>query len=232
MIPEQRGFNACERVIKTNKNKWPKDRQDTMESSNIDERAIIDSFLEGVKTTCDKISREALEAAADLLFNAWQNRKTVFVIGNGGSASTATHLACDLAKNVTRDGLGIRAMALGDNIPLVSALTNDNGFENIYAEQLKVWLEKDDVLVALSVHGGSGRDKAAAWSQNLVKAISFAKSQGARTIGITGFDGGIMKSIVDVWINTPSNETFEVEALHVIVHHLLCNTLRNRIAVP
>ena len=122
-------------------------------------------------------------------------------------------------------------MSLGDNIPLVSALTNDNGFENIYTEQLKTWLEKDDVLIALSVHGGSGRDKAGAWSQNLVKAITFAKSRGARTIGITGFDGGIMKDLVDVWINTPSKETFQVEPLHVIVHHVVCETLKRRIAV-
>lgn len=199
-----------------------------MSPTNIEDRASIDSFLEDVKATCDKISREAVEAAVDLLVNAWQHQKRVFVIGNGGSASTATHLACDLAKNVADPG--IRAIALADNIPLVSALTNDNGFENIYTEQLKVWLEKDDVLIALSVHGGSGRDKAAAWSQNLVKAISFAKSRGAKTIGITGFDGGLMKNIVDVSINTPSNETFQVEALHVIVHHLLCETLKRRIA--
>ncbi len=196
-------------------------------SSKIEGRASIDSFLEGVKTTCDKISREAVESAVDLLINAWQTRSTVFIIGNGGSASTATHLACDLTKNVAEPG--IRSMALVDNVPLVSALTNDNGFENIYTEQLKVWLEKDDVLIALSVHGGSGRDKADLWSQNLVKAISFAKSRGARTIGITGFDGGIMKNVVDVWINTPSNDTFQVEALHVIVHHLLCETLKRRI---
>jgi D-sedoheptulose 7-phosphate isomerase len=202
-----------------------------MSPSQNDDKVIIDSFLGGVKTACDKISREALEAAVGLLFDAWRSRKSVFVIGNGGSASTATHLACDLAKNVGGDRQGLRAMSLGDNIPLVSALTNDNGFENIYAEQLKAWLEKDDVLIALSVHGGSGRDKADAWSQNLIKAITFAKTHGARTIGITGFDGGIMKDLVDVWINTPSNETFQVEPLHVIVHHLVCEALKRRIAV-
>jgi len=193
--------------------------------------AVIDSFLDGLKVTCDKISREAVATAVDALYDAWKNGRTVFIIGNGGSASTATHLACDLAKNVAGDRAGLRAMSLGDNVPLVSALTNDNGFENIYTEQLKAWLEKDDVLVALSVHGGSGRDKAGAWSQNLVKAISFAKTRGARTIGITGFDGGLIREIVDVWINTPSNETFQVEPAHVIVHHLLCEVLRRRIAL-
>lgn len=201
-----------------------------MPASQTDERAIIDSFLEGVKTTCDKISREAVEAAVDLLFDAWKARRTVFVIGNGGSASTATHLACDLAKNVAGRQGGLRALSLSDNVPLVSALMNDDGFDNIFTEQLKTWLEKDDLLIALSVHGGSGRDKAGAWSQNLLKAITLAKSRGARTIGITGFDGGLMKDLVDVWINTPSNETFEVEPLHVIVHHLLCETLKRRLA--
>lgn len=192
------------------------------------ERTILDSYLEGIKSGCDRISREALEQAVDMLYDAWRNQRTVFVVGNGGSASTATHLACDLMKNVTGEERGLRAMALNDNIPLVSALTNDVGFENIYIEQLKAWLEKDDVLVALSVHGGSGRDKAATWSQNLIKAIILARSQGARTIGITGFDGGVMKDLVDVWINTPSNETFQVEPLHVIVHHLLCEMLKSR----
>ena len=195
-----------------------------------DNAAISESFLEGIKTGCDKISREALEAAVGVLFEAWQKHKTVFIIGNGGSASTATHLASDLAKNVAGDRPGLRAMSLGDNIPLVSALTNDNGFENIYTEQLNAWLEKDDILIALSVHGGSGRDKAGAWSQNLVKAIAFAKSRGGKTIGITGFDGGVMKGLVDVWINAPAEETFQVEPLHVMIHHLLCEMLKRRIA--
>lgn len=192
---------------------------------------VIDSFLDGLSATCDKISREAVTAAVDELFHAWEKGKTVFVVGNGGSASTATHMACDLAKNVSGDRPGLRALSLGDNVPLVSALTNDNGFENIYTEQLKTWLSKGDVLVALSVHGGSGRDKAGAWSQNLIKAISYAKTRGARTIGITGFDGGVMRGLVDVWINTPSDETFQVEPAHVIVHHLICEVLRRRIAL-
>jgi len=120
-------------------------------------------------------------------------------------------------------------MSLGDNIPLVSALTNDNGFENVYTEQLKTWLEKDDVLVAISVHGASGKDRAGAWSQNLIRAITFAKSRGAKTIGLTGFDGGVMRDLVDVWVNTPSDATFEVESLHAILHHLICECLRQRI---
>ena len=195
-----------------------------------EDRSTVESFLAELKTSCDRISREALENAVELLLAAWQNHRKVFVIGNGGSASTATHLACDLAKNVTGDREGIRAMALNDNVPLVSALTNDDGFDNIYTEQLKTWLENGDVLIALSVHGGSGRDKAGAWSQNLIKAITLAKSRGAKTIGITGFDGGLIKGLVDVWINTPSNQTFQVEPLHVIVHHLLCEMLERKIA--
>ncbi len=198
--------------------------------SETDEMSAIDSFLEGIKRTCDKVSREAIVSAVDLLFEAWKSGKTVFIIGNGGSASTATHLACDLAKNVSREQRGVRALSLVDNVPLVSALTNDNGFENIFAEQLNTWIGNGDVLIALSVHGGSGKDKAGAWSQNLIKAITLAKARGAKSIGITGFDGGIMKGLVDVWINTPSDETFQVEPLQAIVHHLLCECLSKRIA--
>ena len=168
-----------------------------------------------------------MEAAVNELFAAWKGGKKVFVIGNGGSASTATHLACDLAKNVGHPSL--RALSLNDNIPLVSALTNDDGFDNVFSEQLRVWLQKDDLLIAISVHGGSGRDKAGAWSQNLIKALTLAKSLGAKTIGITGFDGGLMKDLVDVSINVPANDTFQVEALHVVVHHALCGSLKERI---
>jgi len=192
-----------------------------------DTPSFVNGFLGTVKSSCDKISREAMESAVNELFSAWKGGKKVFVIGNGGSASTATHLACDLAKNVGHPGL--KALSLNDNIPLVSALTNDDGFDNVFSEQLGVWLEKGDVLIAISVHGGSGRDKAGAWSQNLIKAITIAKSRGATTIGITGFDGGLMKDLVDVWVNVPSNDTFQVEALHVVVHHALCGSLKERI---
>ena len=192
-----------------------------------DTPSFIGEFLRAVKSSCEKISTDSMESAVNELYSAWKGGKKVLIIGNGGSASTATHLACDLAKNVGSPGL--RAMSLNDNIPLISALTNDNGFDNVFSEQLDVWLEKGDVLVAISVHGGSGRDKAGAWSQNLIKAIALAKSRGATTIGITGFDGGLMKDLVDVWINVPCNDTFQVEALHVVVHHALCGSLKDRI---
>jgi D-sedoheptulose 7-phosphate isomerase len=190
-------------------------------------RSIVDGFFKDIKSSCDKISANAIDAAVSELFVAWRDKKRVFVIGNGGSASTATHLACDLAKNVAEPGL--RVLSLNDNIPLVSALTNDIGFENVFAEQLNSWLEPGDVLIAISVHGGGGRDRAGVWSQNLIKAITLAKVRGARTIGIAGFEGGLMKDLVDVFINTPSNDTFQVESLHVMVHHALCASLRSRI---
>ncbi len=197
-----------------------------MKESTRRTRSLVYDFFEGVKSSCDKISTDAVDAAVNELFIAWRDKKKVFIIGNGGSASTATHLACDLVKNVAAPGL--RALSLNDNIPLISALTNDNGFERVFTDQLNSWIEPGDVLIAISVHGGAGRDKAGAWSQNLIKAISYAKTRGARTIGITGFDGGLMKDLVDVWINTPSNDTFQVESLHVIVHHALCASLKKR----
>ena len=191
-------------------------------------RSFVNEFFGAIRSACDKVSIKAMESAVDELFSAWKEGKKVFIIGNGGSASTATHFACDLAKNVGQPGL--RAMSLNDNIPLISALTNDDGFDNVFSEQLSVWLEKGDLLVVISVHGGTGRDRAGAWSQNLIKAIAVAKSHGAKTIGITGFDGGMIKNLVDVWINVPSNDTFQVEALHVVVHHALCGSLKQRIA--
>jgi len=159
----------------------------------------------------------------------------VFTMGNGGSASTATHLVCDLAKCTIMPGRHrLRAMALVDNVPLVSAWTNDSGFGSIFAEQLEPWLEEGDVVIGLSVHGGSGAGDAGPWSQNLVRAVSLAKERGAKVIGFSGFDGGALKEMADVCLVIPIDEeplgTPLVESYHAVLHHLICMALRLRIA--
>lgn len=168
----------------------------------------------------------------DILFDAWQNRRAVFLIGNGGSASTATHFASDLAKTVNMDpeAYGIRAMALSDNIPLASALTNDWGWENLYVAQLRTFADPKSVVIGFSVHGGSGTDKAGAWSQNLLKGLQYAKDQGMATIGFFGYDGGPMKTLVDVCVVAPGNSTPHVESFHVTLAHIMTFALRDRIA--
>jgi len=191
----------------------------------------ITEFFAESKRVIDRMPLEDIDRVIEMLFEAWKNGNAVFLIGNGGSASTATHMAADLTKSIAVEGKKrFRAMALVDNIPMVSALTNDNGWENIYTEQLIAYFQPGDIVVAFSVHGGAGRDKAGAWSQNLLKALQYAKDHGGKAIGFAGFDGGAMKKMADACIVVPANSTPQVEAFHVVLHHLIAFCLREKIA--
>ena len=155
-------------------------------------------------------------------------------MGCGGSASTATHFAADLAKTIMVDGKrGFKAISLVDNIPLVSAWTNDRGWGTVFAGQLEPWLTKNDVLIGFSVHGGSGSGEAGPWSQNLVAAMKLAKERKAKIIGFSGFNGGAMKKMADVCLVVPINSedygTPVVEAFHVVLHHGIIYSLKNMI---
>ena len=189
------------------------------------------SYLQEVSEIAGKLDRKSIDNSIELLFNGWKDDRQIFVIGNGGSASTSTHFACDLNKWVSDEAdRKFRAFALVDNIPLVSALTNDNGWSDVYYEQLRNFFRPGDIVVAISVHGGSGSDKAGAWSQNLLKAVKYAKDNGGKIIGLAGFDGGILKTVADECIVVPANSTPHVEGMHLVVTHLMCEQLRARIS--
>jgi len=178
-----------------------------------------------------RVSRGDIDGVVKLLFETWLNDRQVFLAGNGGSASTATHFACDLAKFTSvEEKRRFRAVALNDNVPLVSALTNDLGWENVYVEQLKNLMEPGDVFVVISVHGGSGADKAGAWSQNLLKAAKYVKDNGGRVVGLAGFDGGILKQAADVCVVVPADSTPQVEGFHLVLTHLMCARLHELMA--
>ena len=169
-----------------------------------------------------RLDRNALDRAIDALFSTWVRGGTIFTCGNGGSAGTAQHLACDLFKCTIAPGQPrLRATSLVDNVPLVSALTNDDGWDKIYEEQLKTLFRPGDTVLAISVHGGSGKDKAGLWSQNLLRALQYAKDNGGTAIGFSGFDGGAMREICDVCVVVPYNTTPHVESFHVVLHHLI-----------
>ena len=195
---------------------------------------IIDEYLRTMEEVGRALPRAEIRRAVDTLYECWRREGTVFCAGNGGSASTATHLACDLAKATIVPGRKrLKAVALADNIPLNSAWTNDSGFASVFAEQLEPWLSQRDVLVALSVHGGSGEGEAGPWSQNLPGAVALARQRGAQVIGLSGFGGGALARGADVCIVVPiESEPFGtplVESWHVAIHHLFCEALRKRI---
>jgi D-sedoheptulose 7-phosphate isomerase len=177
------------------------------------------------------VQQQEIAQIIDILYNAWRNKKPVFIVGNGGSASTATHFAADLVKTVISNpgDRGIKAMALVDNIPLVSALTNDWGWGEIYTGQLPNFWESGGVVIGISVHGGSGSDQAGAWSQNILRALQFAKDNNGQAIGLAGFDGGAMKDLCDACVIVPAESTPLVESFHVVLTHLITFRLKELI---
>lgn len=196
----------------------------------MDNKDFIKNYFDDMRMITDNISVEDIDKVIELLYDAWKHKRRVFTCGNGGSASTATHFACDLAKGtIVGDKNRFKVLCLNDNIPLVSALINDEGFDNLFYEQLKSNFEKGDILVCFSVHGGAGKDKAGLWSQNLLKAMKYAKDNGGHTIGFSGFDGGPMKDIADACITVPANSTPQVESFHLALEHLITNCLKQKI---
>lgn len=159
-----------------------------------------------------------IEAMVNILHQARLEGRTIFIVGNGGSASTASHFACDLGKNTVVSGVPrFRVMALTDNMEVFSALANDLGYENVFAEQLANLLQPGDVVIAISTSGNS---------PNVLKAVEFACAQGATTIGWTGQGGGGLAGLVDLLIEVPSSRIEQVENAHLILHHLV--TIRMR----
>ncbi len=197
----------------------------------MDSETFINLYFQKLESVIKRMSRDDIERVVELLYEAWMKGKQVFLAGNGGSAATASHFASDLAKFTSVEGKKrFRAVALTDNVPLVSALTNDLGWENVYVEQLKNFMCEGDVFVVISVHGGSGSDKAGPWSQNLLKAAKFVKDSGGRVIGLAGFDGGVLKEMADACIVVPINSTPHVEGFHLVLTHLVCARIRELIA--
>jgi len=183
------------------------------ETNNIE---YIKKYFDDAKYIIDNISKENISKVIDVLSDARKKGKKVFICGNGGSASTATHFAADLFKLAK-----IKAISLNENAPLATAIINDEGWSELYVHQLKMLYTEGDVLIAISVHGGSGTDKAGLWSQNLVKAIDYVNKNKGTTIGFSGFDGGAFKEITNVCVVVPFNSTPHVESFHIVLEHLI-----------
>ena len=157
-----------------------------------------------------------------ILLRAREEGRTVFIIGNGGSAATASHMANDLNKGAAVAGQRrFRALALTDNVPLITAWANDTQYEQIFVEQMANFFHPGDVLIAIS---GSGN------SPNIIAALEWARREGAVTIGLTGGNGGRLLGLVDCGLLVPSNRMEQIEDMHLVLAHAICVSLRNRIA--
>jgi D-sedoheptulose 7-phosphate isomerase len=181
----------------------------------------IEGYLAGVQHTLAALSLEQIDEAVDVLLSANYVGSTVFTLGNGGSASTASHFACDLAKGTITPGRPrFRVVALTDNVPLMTAWGNDASYEAIFAEQLRGLMRRGDVVVAIS---GSGN------SPNVLRAVDLARQMGGITVGLSGFAGGELSTQVDVPVVVPCECMEQIEDIHLTLCHLMCTVLREKL---
>jgi D-sedoheptulose 7-phosphate isomerase len=182
----------------------------------------IERYLGEVAGVLSTLQLESIRDVVDVLLTTNYVGNTVFTLGNGGSAATASHFASDLAKGtITPDRPRFRAIALTDAIPLMTAWSNDSAYEDMFAEQLRGLIRPGDVVVAFS---GSGK------SPNVLRAVELARQMQGITIGFTGFDGGALKDKVDVPVVVPSACMEQIEDVHLILCHLVSTVLRQQMA--
>jgi D-sedoheptulose 7-phosphate isomerase len=178
----------------------------------------VKSYMSKLQETLDYLPLDLLNQVIYILHEARLNRRQIFIMGNGGSAATASHFVADLAKNTRRPGWpDFRVIGLTDNMAIFSALANDEGYENVFVQQLASFVEPEDVVIGISASGNSS---------NVLRAIDLANQVGAVTIGFTGFNGGILGTLVDIHLHVDSDVIEHVEDIHLMFEHLICKALR------
>ena len=184
--------------------------------------SYVDQYLTALEAAIRDLSRADVEAVVDALLVAWREDRQVFVIGNGGSASTAAHMMNDLCKLTIVPGKRrFRAIALTDNVPLLTAWGNDASFEDVFVEPLRNLMRAGDVLIIISTSGES---------LNLINAMQCAQTDFAGiVIGITGSDGGRLAAGADLVVRIPSDHIGQQEDGHLIVNHAVSNALAERL---
>jgi D-sedoheptulose 7-phosphate isomerase len=185
----------------------------------------VTEFLEETIVLLKQIDGSAILRAEQILLHCYHQHGRVYTLGNGGSASTAQHFACDLAKYaVPEGGRPFDVRCLTDNIALYTAWANDAAREDVFVNQLRGLLNPQDVVLAISVHGGTG------FSADLVRAVRYANQVGAATVSLVGFDGGLLHRESTCSIRVPIESTPQTEALHPVIEHLLVSLLRDALA--
>jgi D-sedoheptulose 7-phosphate isomerase len=178
----------------------------------------VQSYITTLEQTLGQLSDELILEVIQVLHEARKSRRQIFVMGNGGSASTATHFVCDLAKNTRIESWpNFRVIGLTDNMAIFSALANDEGYSDVFVQQLESLLQPEDIVIGISASGNS---------PNVLKAVEFASQVNAQTIGFTGFDGGMLGKMVDFNLHVPSSCIEHVEDIHLMLEHLICLALR------
>lgn len=186
-----------------------------------------DRYLDRLKTEIDHINQDGLQRWADLLYAAWEKGRFVYLIGNGGSGTTATHMCEDLGKSTLYEKdlqddskRRLKIMSLTDNVGWILAVGNDVGYEDIFVQQLANYGQPGDLLIAIS---GSGN------SPNIIKSVDWANRHDLTTFGLTGFDGGKLKTLQTDGIHVNLNDMGMVESIHLCLFHWVLNDVFARI---
>ena len=184
------------------------------------ENKIVEDYL-NAQMSCVSNLKESSQIIKDIfqkLISARDSDHTIYIMGNGGSASTATHFTSDLLKtSIIKNKKRFKANSLSDNIPVVLAWANDDEYNNIFLGQLENFLKKDDIVIGFS---GSGN------SENVIRAIEFANTNNATTISFTGKGGGKLSKISQINLAVPSDEMLTIETMHLLICHLIVTMIR------
>jgi D-sedoheptulose 7-phosphate isomerase len=184
---------------------------------------LFSEYLNYFNNTLNSLDEAQVEEMVNLVIDAYENERTVFVIGNGGSASNASHLANDLVKGTLKSmdqTKRLKALALTDNLALMTAYANDEGYETIFEQQLRTFANPNDLVIAIS---GSGN------SPNVIRAIEWANNNGLHTIGVTGFGGGKLRQIAKTSVHVPLNDMCTSESVHSVIFHYMAIELQKRL---
>ena len=184
----------------------------------------IDDYADRLKKAIDNLDRNMINDAMNVLLKAYENENTIYIFGNGGSASTASHYVCDFNKGVSISlAKKFRFVCLNDNVATVMAIANDCGYENIFLMQLEGKLKKGDIIIAIS---GSGNSK------NIIKAVEYAKEQGNEIISLTGYDGGKLLKLSDHPIHANINNMQIAEDIHMMLCHMMSSVIAKNFGKP
>lgn len=179
----------------------------------------INNYFDRLKDTIDKLDRRELRTFINTLLTARDNEQHIYIMGNGGSASTASHFVCDFNKGMSyKQDKKFKMICLNDNVATMLAYSNDVGYEDVFVEQLKNFLQKGDVVIGIS---GSGNSK------NILKAVEYANQNGAVTVGLTGYNGGLLRKISSISVNTNINDMQVSEDIHMMICHMIYSILMN-----
>lgn len=186
---------------------------------------FAEKYLEEFIDSLKKINLGKIEWMGDLLIEAYQKEKTIYIMGNGGSSSIASHFACDLAKGTISNFLDekkkrFKVQCLNDNLPLITAYGNDLGYDYVFSQQLANSVKEGDVVIVISASGNS---------KNILEALITAKKKGAMSVGLLGFDGGKAAQIVDQKIVIDNQHYGQIEDIHMVLLHLLANYLKEEV---